>query len=84
MSPEAQELLALMAQGWRVERDDGGYPELIQRMSFMEGNAGRFNAAVYELADAHLVDSAANGSGTCWINEAGRAASPQKDRGGSS
>lgn len=77
MSPAAQRLLAALAEGYEVEvNDPGGWdaPEyrLAKRMKF-EGDMRR---AAQELRDAGLVDTSANGSGNCWINDKGRAALP--------
>lgn len=83
MSPAADRLLAIMAvEGYDVERDHYGYPQLVKRRGFMEGAASQFSQAVEELAKGGLVDVAANGSGSCCINDKGLAAAKVPSQGG--
>jgi hypothetical protein len=78
VSPHAAALLAVMVtEDFDVERDDSRYHRLVKRRSYMEGDAHHFSEAVYELMRKGLVDVAVNGSGTCWINDKGRAAHAQ-------
>jgi hypothetical protein len=75
LTPAAATLLAHMADGWTVEANDpGGHDareyRLVKRMPYY----GDIASAAAELAEQGLVDTAANGSGNCWINTNGRAA----------
>jgi hypothetical protein len=72
LSPNAKRLLAWLAEGYIVEGDDGRYQ--LFKPAKLEGDAANLPGAAFELFEAGLVDRAVNGSGTCWINDKGRAA----------